>query len=174
MLIGEEDISKLHPDLLLYKAAAAHNLPVMCEAFALGADKLWTNVEDRSRSAIHQAVISVSLVTKCIEPDASCKINFLLTESSFGLQEPVSGSCPEPHESSPHCRSIPLQEPFLVLLSPLCLALLLSGSHTKCLYAFVISHPASNPALLIQTVKLLCRVLYLNECCHAATIMSII
>jgi Arf-GAP/coiled-coil/ANK repeat/PH domain-containing protein len=70
-VIGEEDISKLHPDLLLYKAAAAHNLPVMCEAFALGADKLWTNAEDRSRSAIHQAVISVSLLTKCIEPDAS-------------------------------------------------------------------------------------------------------
>lgn len=61
ILTGEEDISKLHPDLLLYKAAAAHNLPVMCEALALGADKLWSNAEDRSRSPIHQAIISVSL-----------------------------------------------------------------------------------------------------------------
>jgi hypothetical protein len=64
MLADEEDISKLHPNLLLYKAAAAHNLPVMCEAFALGADKLWNNAEDRSRSPIHQAVISVSFITK--------------------------------------------------------------------------------------------------------------
>lgn len=55
----EEDISKLDPNLLLYKAAAAHNLPVMGEALALGADKLWKNTEDKGRSPIHQAVISV-------------------------------------------------------------------------------------------------------------------
>ncbi|PSN46505.1 Arf-GAP with coiled-coil [Blattella germanica] len=61
-MMGEEDISKLHPDLLLYKAAAAHNLPVMCEAFALGADKCWTNEEDKSRSPIHQAIISGSVM----------------------------------------------------------------------------------------------------------------
>lgn len=58
----EEDISKLNPDLLLYKAAAAHNLPVMCEAFAIGADKLWKNPDDKGRSAIHQAILSVSLL----------------------------------------------------------------------------------------------------------------
>jgi Arf-GAP with coiled-coil, ANK repeat and PH domain-containing protein len=56
----EEDISTLHPDRLLYRAAQAHNLPVMCEALALGADKLWINIEDNARSAIHQAVLSVS------------------------------------------------------------------------------------------------------------------
>nr|CAD7400251.1 unnamed protein product [Timema cristinae] len=55
---GEEDISKFHPSLLLYKAAAAHNLPVMCEALATGADKLWINEEDKSRSPIHQAINS--------------------------------------------------------------------------------------------------------------------
>ncbi|XP_063228186.1 arf-GAP with coiled-coil, ANK repeat and PH domain-containing protein 2 isoform X2 [Bacillus rossius redtenbacheri] len=60
---GEEDIAKLHPDLLLYKAALAHNLPVMCEALALGADKLWVNVEDRARSPIHQAIISGSVMS---------------------------------------------------------------------------------------------------------------
>lgn len=59
-LLQGEDISKLNPDLLLYKAAAAHNLPVMCEAFAIGADKLWMNPEDKGRSAIHQAILSVS------------------------------------------------------------------------------------------------------------------
>lgn len=59
--IGEEDISKLHPNLLLYKAAAAHNLPVMCEAMGFGADRNWTNNEDLERSALHQAVLSVSV-----------------------------------------------------------------------------------------------------------------
>lgn len=55
----EEDMKNLHPDMLLYKAAAAHNLPVMCRALANGADKLWTNVNDKSQSALHQAIISV-------------------------------------------------------------------------------------------------------------------
>lgn len=55
----EEDIENLHPEMLLYKAAAAHNLPVMCAALAAGADKLWSNVNDKSRSALHQAIISV-------------------------------------------------------------------------------------------------------------------
>lgn len=59
----EEDISKLHADLLLYKAAAAHNVPVMCEALALGADKLWINAEDNGRSAIHQAIFSGSVMS---------------------------------------------------------------------------------------------------------------
>ncbi|XP_059476562.1 arf-GAP with coiled-coil, ANK repeat and PH domain-containing protein 2 isoform X2 [Neocloeon triangulifer] len=58
----EEDISTLHPDRLLYRAAQAHNLPVMCEALALGADKQWINVEDNARSAIHQAVLSGSVM----------------------------------------------------------------------------------------------------------------
>lgn len=56
---GEEDISKLHPDMLLYMAAAAHNLPVMCEAFALAANKNWINPKDHNRSPLHQAVLSV-------------------------------------------------------------------------------------------------------------------
>ncbi|XP_034243344.1 arf-GAP with coiled-coil, ANK repeat and PH domain-containing protein 2 isoform X2 [Thrips palmi] len=60
--IGEEDISKLHPDMLLYMAAAAHNLPVMCEAFALGANKTWINPKDHNRSPLHQAVLSGSVM----------------------------------------------------------------------------------------------------------------
>lgn len=59
----EEDIENLHPEMLLYKAAAAHNLPVMCAAFAAGADKSWSNVNDRGRNALHQAIISVSIGT---------------------------------------------------------------------------------------------------------------
>ncbi|KAJ8974164.1 hypothetical protein NQ317_013121 [Molorchus minor] len=60
--VGEEDISKLQPDLLLYKAAAAHNIPVMCEALALGADKNWINPDDRGRSPIHTAILSGSVM----------------------------------------------------------------------------------------------------------------
>ncbi|CAH0555934.1 unnamed protein product [Brassicogethes aeneus] len=60
--VAEEDISKLKPNLLLYKAALAHNIPVMCEALALGADKNYVNTEDRGRSTIHQAVLSGSVM----------------------------------------------------------------------------------------------------------------
>ncbi|XP_011163898.2 arf-GAP with coiled-coil, ANK repeat and PH domain-containing protein 2 [Solenopsis invicta] len=59
----EEDIENLHPEMLLYKAATAHNLPVMCAALAAGADKLWSNVNDKSRSALHQAIISGSVMS---------------------------------------------------------------------------------------------------------------
>ncbi|XP_076647370.1 centaurin beta 1A [Halictus rubicundus] len=59
----EEDIENLHPDMLLYKAATAHNLPVMCAAFATGADKSWSNVNDKGRNALHQAIISGSVMS---------------------------------------------------------------------------------------------------------------
>ncbi|XP_017881331.1 arf-GAP with coiled-coil, ANK repeat and PH domain-containing protein 2 isoform X1 [Ceratina calcarata] len=59
----EEDIENLHPEMLLYKAAAAHNLPVMCAALAAGADKSWTNVTDRGRNALHQAIVSGSVMS---------------------------------------------------------------------------------------------------------------
>lgn len=55
-----DDISCLNPNLLLYKASAVHNLPVMCQAMALGASKIWTNPDDLNRTALHQAVLSVS------------------------------------------------------------------------------------------------------------------
>ncbi|KAL6252029.1 hypothetical protein P5V15_015008 [Pogonomyrmex californicus] len=62
-LTDEEDIENLHPEMLLYKAAAAHNLPVMCAALAVGADKLWSNINDKSRNALHQAIISGSVMS---------------------------------------------------------------------------------------------------------------
>ncbi|KAK3930262.1 Arf-GAP with coiled-coil, ANK repeat and PH domain-containing protein 2 [Frankliniella fusca] len=58
----EEDISKLNPDMLLYMAAAAHNLPVMCEALALGGDKNWMNLKEGNRCPLHQAVLSGSVM----------------------------------------------------------------------------------------------------------------
>lgn len=58
----EVPFTQLNANLLLYKAAVVHNLPVMCMAFALGADKHWKNPLDRQRSSLHQAVISGSVM----------------------------------------------------------------------------------------------------------------
>lgn len=58
----EVPFTQLDANLLLYKAAVVHNLPVMCMAFALGADKHWKNPLDRQRSFLHQAVISGSVM----------------------------------------------------------------------------------------------------------------
>lgn len=60
--VSEEDISKLGADLLLYKASAAHNLPVMCQAIALGANKFWCNPDDYNRTHLHEAIISGSVM----------------------------------------------------------------------------------------------------------------
>lgn len=48
---------------MLYKASIAHNLPVMCQAMSLGADKNWTNSDNLDRTPLHQAVIVVSLTS---------------------------------------------------------------------------------------------------------------
>lgn len=52
-------MSTLGPDMLLYRAAAAHNLPVMCHAIAVGADKNWSNPNDKGRTCLFQAILSV-------------------------------------------------------------------------------------------------------------------
>lgn len=57
-----EDIAHLRPDLLLYKASLVHNLPVMSQAFALGASKTFRNKEDLERTCLHQAVLSGSVM----------------------------------------------------------------------------------------------------------------
>ncbi|KAL9892884.1 arf-GAP with coiled-coil, ANK repeat and PH domain-containing protein 2 isoform X3 [Glossina fuscipes] len=61
-IIDEALFNKLDANLMLYKASAAHNLPVMCMAFALGADKNWRNSEDQNRTYLHQAVLSGSVM----------------------------------------------------------------------------------------------------------------
>ena len=55
-----EDFSNLHPDMLLYKAAYARNLPVMLEALAQGANANWVNEDDDGKMPIMRAVESVS------------------------------------------------------------------------------------------------------------------
>ncbi|XP_059218799.1 arf-GAP with coiled-coil, ANK repeat and PH domain-containing protein 2 isoform X2 [Stomoxys calcitrans] len=61
-VINEVPFSKLDANLMLYQASAVHNLPVMCMAFALGADKNWRNTEDFNRTYLHQAVLSGSVM----------------------------------------------------------------------------------------------------------------
>ena len=57
-----EDLGKLQPDLLLYRAAQARNLPVMLEALALGANTNWRNTDDHSSTPLIKAIASVSVV----------------------------------------------------------------------------------------------------------------
>ncbi|KAK2163582.1 hypothetical protein LSH36_77g06039 [Paralvinella palmiformis] len=56
-----EEFSKLHPDLLLYKAAQARNLPVMLEALAQQADVNWHNDDEDSKTPLIKAVESGSM-----------------------------------------------------------------------------------------------------------------
>jgi len=60
-LVGEEDMCTLTPNMLLYRSAGAHNLPIMCHAMAVGADKNWKNPKDNGRTCLFQAVNSVSV-----------------------------------------------------------------------------------------------------------------
>jgi len=62
-VLDEEEIDKLNPNYVLYKATMAHNLPVMCQAVSLGADKNWENPENLNRTPLHQAILAGSLMT---------------------------------------------------------------------------------------------------------------
>ncbi|XP_064611026.1 arf-GAP with coiled-coil, ANK repeat and PH domain-containing protein 2-like isoform X2 [Liolophura sinensis] len=56
-----EDVSKLDPNTLLFKAAQARNLPVMLEALAHGADPNWVNEDDEGKTPLIKAVETGSL-----------------------------------------------------------------------------------------------------------------
>ncbi|KAJ8320218.1 hypothetical protein KUTeg_001805 [Tegillarca granosa] len=56
-----EDMSKLDPNMLLYKATQARNLPVMLEALANGADPNWVNEDEEGKTPIMKAVETGSL-----------------------------------------------------------------------------------------------------------------
>ncbi|KFB36776.1 AGAP000563-PA-like protein [Anopheles sinensis] len=58
-----EELERLSPNYLLYKAASGHNLPVMSQALALGADKSWANADDADRTPLHAAVLSGSVMS---------------------------------------------------------------------------------------------------------------
>uniref|UniRef100_A0A182Y7I5 Uncharacterized protein n=1 Tax=Anopheles stephensi TaxID=30069 RepID=A0A182Y7I5_ANOST len=58
-----EELERLSPNYLLYKAASGHNLPVMSQALALGADKCWANPHDADSTPLHAAVLSGSVMS---------------------------------------------------------------------------------------------------------------
>ncbi|GFR62463.1 ARF-GAP with coiled-coil, ANK repeat and PH domain-containing protein 2 [Elysia marginata] len=58
-----EDMSRLDPHLLLYKACGARNLPVMLQALANKADPNWVNLEDGGRTPIMRAIVTGSMAT---------------------------------------------------------------------------------------------------------------
>lgn len=55
-----DTMAEPNANLLLYRAAAAHNLSTICYTFAAGAMKNWTNDSDGSQTALHQSILSVS------------------------------------------------------------------------------------------------------------------
>ena len=59
-----DPLSLLCPNMLLYRSARAHNLPVMLQALALGADPEWRcGAEGEvSRCSIHQSIMSGSVM----------------------------------------------------------------------------------------------------------------
>lgn len=92
-LLDQEEIEKLNPNFLLYKAALAHNIPVMCQSLALGAEKNWENPADFNRTALHQAILSASLMAteflllnganiNCIDRNGDTPLH-LATEKGF-------------------------------------------------------------------------------------------
>jgi len=60
----QDRLDCLTADMLLYRAARAHNLPVMLQALALGADTEWQCLEreENRRTAMHQSVLSGSVM----------------------------------------------------------------------------------------------------------------
>ena len=56
---GGDLLARLTPDHLLFRATRAHNLPVMSQALALGADRDWRTP---TSAVIHQSVLSGSVM----------------------------------------------------------------------------------------------------------------
>uniref|UniRef100_M4AWM8 Arf-GAP with coiled-coil, ANK repeat and PH domain-containing protein n=1 Tax=Xiphophorus maculatus TaxID=8083 RepID=M4AWM8_XIPMA len=57
-----EDPRELHPGAMLYRSSRLHNLPLMAEALAHGADVHATNEEEEGKTALIQAVVGGSLI----------------------------------------------------------------------------------------------------------------
>lgn len=66
-----EDISSLSPQAVLYRAAEAHNLPVMLSAVAARANVNEVSPTHNQRSPLHAAVLSVSFFIEKTTRDIS-------------------------------------------------------------------------------------------------------
>lgn len=63
-----EDPRELHPGALLYRSSRLHNLPLMAEALAHGADVHAACEEEEGKTPLIQAVIGVrrSVINMCV------------------------------------------------------------------------------------------------------------
>ena len=52
----------LDANRLLFRAARVHNVPLMCQAIALGADRDWIDESTGFSSPIHQSILSGSVM----------------------------------------------------------------------------------------------------------------
>ncbi|OWF46700.1 arf-GAP with coiled-coil, ANK repeat and PH domain-containing protein 2-like isoform X2 [Mizuhopecten yessoensis] len=82
-----EDMSKLDPNMLLYKAAQARNLAVMLEALANGADPNWVHEEEEGKTPLMKVVETGSL--------SACE--FLLLNGAKLTREDKNGRTPLHH-----------------------------------------------------------------------------
>ena len=57
-----DPLEKLSGNLLLFRAARVHNVPVMGQAVALGADRDWICEESNFSTAMHQSILSGSVM----------------------------------------------------------------------------------------------------------------
>lgn len=62
-----EDPRELHPGAMLYRSSRLHNLPLMAEALAHGADVHATNEEEEGKTALIQAVVGVRGFLVCLQ-----------------------------------------------------------------------------------------------------------
>jgi Arf-GAP/coiled-coil/ANK repeat/PH domain-containing protein len=54
---GGEPINTLDANRLLFRASRVHNVPLMCQAIALGADRDWINPDGNFSSPVHQSIL---------------------------------------------------------------------------------------------------------------------
>jgi len=57
-----EPLGVLEPNRLLFRASRVHNVPLMCQAIALGADRDWISDGDNFSTPIHQSILSGSVM----------------------------------------------------------------------------------------------------------------
>lgn len=80
-----EDPRELHPGALLHRASRLHNLPLMAEALAHGADIHAASEEEEGRTPLIQAVMGVRQPGRCTKTSPAIP--------SYTVKAPLHGQC---------------------------------------------------------------------------------
>lgn len=89
-----EDPRELYPGALLHRASRLHNLPLMAEALAHGADVHAASEEEEGKTPLIQAVMGVREPRWCNPTQAVIHIIIIITPPLSHLQELLHISCP--------------------------------------------------------------------------------